>query len=41
MLVDAAQIATAQRHAMLVEELQHLDRHLAAVVKAIAKLGGR
>src|SRR5262249_48486843 len=40
MLVHAAQIAAAQRHAMTVEELENLDRNLAAVVEPIAKQRG-
>ena len=40
MLVDAAQIAAAKRHAMAIEKLQDLDRNLAAVVHPIAKLRG-
>jgi hypothetical protein len=40
MLVDAAQIATAYGHAVTVEELENLDRDLAAVVEAVAQLGG-
>src|ERR1700680_2005196 len=40
MFVDAAQIATPQRHAMTVEEFKDLDRHLAAVVEPIAKFSG-
>ena len=41
MPVDAAHVATPQHHAVSVEELQDLDRDLAAVVEPIAQLGGR
>ena len=40
MPVDAPQVAPAQGHAMAVEELEDLDRDLAAVVDPVAKLGG-
>src|SRR5579862_9118757 len=40
MLIDAAQVATAQRHAVAVEKLQNLDRDLAAVVDAVTELRG-
>ena len=38
MLVDAAQIAAAQGDAVAIEEFEDLDRDLAAVVEAVAKL---
>ena len=40
MRVDPAQVALAQGHAMAVEEVEDLDRHLAAVVDPIAELRG-
>ena len=38
--VDAAQVAAAQGDAVAVEELEDLDRHLAAVVEPVAELRG-
>ena len=40
MRVDAAEVAAPQRHAVAIEELQDLDRHLSAVVEPVAKLRG-
>ena len=40
MLVDAAQIVPVQGDAVPVEEIENLDRDLAAVVDAVAKLRG-
>src|SRR5262245_14491710 len=37
MLVHAAQIATAERHAMAVEEFKDLDRDLATIVETVTK----
>ena len=39
-LVDAAQIATPQRHAVTIEEFENLNGDLAAVVEPVAELGG-
>ena len=38
MLVDAAKIAPPKCDAMTVEEFEHLNRDLAAIVKPVAKL---
>src|SRR5215467_3212093 len=40
-LVHAAQVATAQSDAMTIEELEDLDRDLAAVIDLIAELRSR
>ena len=40
MLVDAAEVAAPQRHAVAVEEFEDLDRDLAAVVEPVAQLRG-
>ena len=40
MPVDPAQVASAQGHAMAIEEFEDLDRDLAAVVDPVTKLGG-
>ena len=40
MRVDPSQVAAAQGHAVPVEELQDLDRDLAAVLDPVAEGGG-
>ncbi|MFI5010954.1 MAG: hypothetical protein ACHQAY_01265 [Hyphomicrobiales bacterium] len=39
-LVDAAQIAPAQRDAVTIQELENLDRDLASILQPVAELGG-
>jgi len=39
--VDPALIALAQRHAMPIEEIEDLDRDLAAIIDLVAELRSR
>ena len=39
-MIDAAQIASPQRHAMPIEEFENLDGDFAAVVETISECGG-